>query len=223
MSCATREGRASGSQPASRHPLAATAGSGPAGSEPTLPPWFIQRSSSTRAAVRASSATGRVRCPPAIARRVVGATSSAAHWAPQRQHASCWRPIGAWQERHKRARCRSRMAQRSFPRADRRSRGVRHSNRRTALPSLRGETVSQVTARHPAGRCPARSRFAGAVKWPLGHCIPFRAYARTFSLSRGVCRALTGASMRRIAEPHGAEHSARRQGGFSGRVSRANY
>ena len=175
--------RASGSQTASRHPLAAMARSGPAGSEPTLPPSFIQRSSSTRAAARASAATGRASCPPAITRNVVGGTSSEAHGAPQRQHPSSWRAIGAWQERHKRGRCRSRMAQRSFPRADHRSRRPL-LNRRTALPSLRGETVNQVAARRLAGRCPARSRFAGAVKWPCRPIVSLSGPAPGLFLAR---------------------------------------
>ena len=88
---------------------------------------------------------------PAIACNVAGGTSSEAHLLPQCQHAPSWRAIGAWQARHKRGKWRWRMAQRSFPSTDRRSRDLR-LNRRTALPSLRGGTVNQVTDRHEAGR-----------------------------------------------------------------------
>jgi len=144
------------------------------------PPSFIQRASSPRAEARAGPA-GRARCPPAITRNVVGATSSDAHGAPQRQHPSSWRAIGAWQERHKRGTCRSRMAQRSFPSGSPVAASAAH--RRTALPSLRGGTVNQVTARRLAGRCPARSCFAGAVKWPCRLIVSLSGPApRPFSL-----------------------------------------
>jgi hypothetical protein len=63
--------------------------------------------------VRGASATS-VDTPPGITRSAVRGPSSDAHWTPQRQHASSWRAIGAWQERHKRGTCRSRIAQRSF-------------------------------------------------------------------------------------------------------------
>ena len=52
--------------------------------------------------------------PPSITRSAVRGSSSFAHWVPQRQHASSWRAIGAWQERHRRGKCRSRMTQLSF-------------------------------------------------------------------------------------------------------------
>jgi hypothetical protein len=65
-------------------------------------------------------------------------------------------------------------------------------NRRTALPSLRGETFSQATARHLAGRCPARSRFAGAVKWPCRPVYPFPGPRRTLSRSCSSRHATTG-------------------------------
>jgi hypothetical protein len=115
------------SRTASRHPLA-TARSGASSCEPLMASSSVERPACTRARTRASSAE-RASRPPAIARSFVGGAVSVAHWVPQRQHASSWRAIGAAQERHKRGKCRSRMAQRSFPRADRRSRGVRHSIR----------------------------------------------------------------------------------------------
>ena len=105
---------------ASRHPVAAAAPGGVrAAPEPTLPPSLVQRSASRRASALARSSNSRDDLPPAITRSVARGPSSDTHTAPQRQHAPSWRAIGARQEWHNRATCRSRMAQRSFPRADR--------------------------------------------------------------------------------------------------------
>jgi hypothetical protein len=72
------------------------------------PPSFGQRSTSRLALPPAGSVRTR--------RRVIvaGCSSSVAHWVPQCPHSSSWRAIGAWQERHRRGMCRSRMAQRPF-------------------------------------------------------------------------------------------------------------
>jgi len=103
---------ASGSGTASHQRLAATAGRrAVTASEPTLPPSFVQRSAWRRISARARSAAGRAGCPPAIMRNVVRGTSSDAHLAPQRQHASSWPAIGARQERHRRGTWRWRIAQ----------------------------------------------------------------------------------------------------------------
>jgi hypothetical protein len=45
---------------------------------------------------------------------VVIGSSSVAQSVPQRQHAFSWRAIGAWHERHRRGKCRSRISQRSL-------------------------------------------------------------------------------------------------------------
>jgi hypothetical protein len=88
--------------------------------------------------------------PPGIARSVIGPDS---HWAPQRQHTLSWRAIGPWQERHKRATCRSRMAQRSFRERIAVRRPPAHV--RTALTSLRRKNCqsSHRTAHGLNGAC----------------------------------------------------------------------
>jgi hypothetical protein len=51
----------------------------------------------------------------------------------------------------------------TFPSIDA-ARGIRLLLRRTALPSLRTKLSVEIAVRHLAGRCCARSRFAGALK-----------------------------------------------------------
>ena len=143
-----------------------------------MAPSLGERPACRRAATLASSPERGSR-PPAIARSVVGGAASVAHRLPQRQHASSWRAIGASQERHKRGKCRSRMEQRSFPRAVA-DRGVRLLNRRTALPSLREELFVRWPLGASAERCPATSRLAEAVRSLVAtNCIPFRRRPRT--------------------------------------------
>ena len=153
-------------------------GAGLPSSAPMMAPSLGERPACRRAATLASSGERGSR-PPAIARSVVGGAASVAHRVPQRQHASSWRAIGASQERHKRGKCRSRMEQRSFPRAVA-DRGVRLLNRRTALPSLREELFVRWPLGASAERCPATSRLAEAVRSLVAtNCIPFRRRPRT--------------------------------------------
>jgi hypothetical protein len=63
------------------------AASGTVTSEAKLPPSFIQRSASSFC----------VSASPGISRKVVRGSASGAHSVPQRQQASSWRAIGAWQ------------------------------------------------------------------------------------------------------------------------------
>ena len=68
--------------------------------------------------------------PPETSRSVAVRSSWVVQFVPQCQHASSCRAIGAWQERHRRGMCRSRMSQRplvrdaadAVPRAPRESR-----------------------------------------------------------------------------------------------------
>jgi hypothetical protein len=125
---ADRPERACRSGLASGHLLTATAGRAAAAAwESTLPPSFIQRSASRPASARGASAAGRTSRPPAMTRSAVLGTSSPAHFAPQRQQPFSWRAIGALQEPHTRGKCRSRIAQRSFPE---RASPVRHPSAR---------------------------------------------------------------------------------------------
>jgi hypothetical protein len=141
-----------------RHRRAATARGGAAAtSGPTLPPSFVQRSSSRRASALPSSATACASRRTAIARNLVGGASSDAHWVPQRQHESSWRAIGARQERHRRGTCRSLMAQRSCPRADGRS--------PTSPCSIEGRLFRGPRA------CASRASAAAAVRSSSRRCI----------------------------------------------------
>jgi hypothetical protein len=151
---------------ARRHRRTPVARSDAVTSEPKLPPSLIQRSASS-VGVSAS---------PEISRRVVRGSSSGAQWMPQRQQAFSWLAIGAWQWRHTRGRCRSRMSKRPF--VTREPVGslvgtvcmsaafssTDSSIGGTALPSLGTKLSVEIAVRREAGRCSARSRFAGAVK-----------------------------------------------------------